>query len=398
MADSLSTTEDDLAVSRSTGRTPRDGERHAPDAERRDGRSAFLYDADGEDREVVLDQSLIDGLQDDDLLWVDLRMPEREALGVLNGLFATAMKPFSASEEAPRPAIGDYGEYFVLRVLPLRSGYARQDAEALTCAMGRNWLATVHDGDVASLGHFSDHLRGDSVMGRLDAPSFLARLLEWVVNAYFDELDRLQGAIDDLEETILKERGGPAVIERLVALRRDVGRLRRRLSPHRQVFATLSHPSFDVISGSSAAREFAILSDRLGVALETADTTREMVVGAFDVFMTQTAQRTNDVMRILTIVSLLLLPAGVIAGTLGMNMLPGYLLHSWVFWAALTGMVVVSGGLLLIMRLRRWLESLAPLSDRDPAVCIRVTPERWSVRRAASPVDDESLQRTHEAP
>ncbi len=351
----ISSTPDTSQSTRQDGHAPQRGERHAPHAARVGGASAFLYDADGDDREVALDKSLVGALEDHDLLWIDLRMPASEALEVLNGVFPMEIRPLPTRESAQGPAIHDYGDYFVLRVLPLVGQGDGRKAGTLTCAVGRNWLASMHDGEVASLEGFSDHLRGDSVMGRLDAPSFLARLLEWVVNAYFDELDRLQGSIDDLEETILRERGGRSVMEKLVTLRRDTGRLRRRLSPHRQVFATLSHPSFDVISGSSAAGEFAILSDRLEAAVQTADTTREMVVGAFDLFMTQTAQRTTDVMRILTIVSLLLLPAGVIAGTLGMNMLPKYLLHPWVFWAGLAGMVLVSGSLLLVMRRRRWL-------------------------------------------
>lgn len=354
MAERQSTARAATQAARDRGRSPGSGERFAPGAERTNGRSAFLYDADGEDKEVVLEKALIDGLQDKDLLWIDLRMAEGEAVDVLNEAFGTNLRPMPMRGAAPGPSISDYGEYFVLRVLPLRGADAEDNAEALTCAVGRNWLATVHDGEVPSLEGFSDHLRGDSDMGRLDAPSFLARLLEWVLNAYFDELDRLQGTIDELEERILAERE-PTVIGTLVAMRHDIGRLRRRLSPHRQVFATLSHPSFDVISGSEAAREFEILSERLEMAIETADTTREMVVGAFDVFMTQTAQRTNEVMKVLTTVSVLLLPAAVIAGALGMNMLPKYLLQSWVFWGALIAMVLVSGGLLLLMRRRRWL-------------------------------------------
>jgi len=80
------------------------------------------------------------------------------------------------------------------------------------------------------------------------------------------------------------------------------------------------------------------------------------VVGAFDVFMAQTAQRTNNVMRVLTIVSLTLLPATLIAGILGVNMLPKYLLHSWVLWAGIGLMVVITAVVLLTMRLlRHWL-------------------------------------------
>jgi len=105
------------------------------------------------------------------------------------------------------------------------------------------------------------------------------------------------------------------VIACLVELRHETGRLRRRLSPHRQVFAKLSHPSFDVTSGRSAAREFGILAERLAMAMQAVQTTRETVIGAFDLVMTQTAQRTNNGLRVLTTVSLILLPATVIAGT-----------------------------------------------------------------------------------
>ena len=47
-----------------------DGEKDAPDVG--GGLSAFLYDADGDDREVALDGALVDGLADSDLLWVDV--------------------------------------------------------------------------------------------------------------------------------------------------------------------------------------------------------------------------------------------------------------------------------------------------------------------------------------
>ena len=118
----------------------------------------------------------------------------------------------------------------------------------------------------------------------------------------------------------------------------------------------MAHPSFDVISGSSSAREFGILADSLEMAVQAVDSTREMVVGAFDVFMTQTAQRTTNVMRVLTIVSLTLLPATIIAAILGVKMLPKYLLHSWVIWAGIGLMVVIAAVVLLTMRLlRHWL-------------------------------------------
>ena len=328
-------------------------ETNAPDVGM--GLSAFLYDADGDDHEVPLDRALVDGLADSDLLWVDVDSSQTEALTGVTELLPVNLEstPVGATN---RPFIHDFGASYVLGVLPFPTGVTKPESEALICAVGHNWLVTVHEGEVASLAEFADHLRGDSVLGRLDAPSFLARLLEWMVNGYLDHLDDVRATIDDLEESILRDRANNEVVARLIELRHDIGRLRRRLAPHRQVFATLAHPSFDVISGSASAREFEILADRLETAVQAFDSTREMVVGAFDVFMTQTAQRTNNVMRVLTIVSLTLLPATLIAGLLGVNMLPKYLLHSWVLWAGIGLMVVIGAVVLVTMRLlRRWL-------------------------------------------
>lgn len=329
------------------------GEKNAPDVD--GGLSAFLYDAEGDDHEVALDGALIDGLADSGLLWVDVDSSRKEAVAGVARLLPVDLESMSVAATS-RPFIHDFGESFVLGVLPLPPSMAKPGSEALICAVGHNWLVTAHEGEVASLAEFAAHLRGDSALGRLDAPSFLARLLEWMINGYLDHLDDLHATIDDLEESILRDRADNEVIGRLIELRHKIGRLRRRLAPHRQVFATLAHPSFDVISGSASAREFEILADRLEITVQAVDGTRQMVVGAFDVFMTQTAQRTNNVMRVLTIASLTLLPATLIAGVLGMNMLPKYLLQSWLFWAGIGLMMVIGAVVLVTMRLlRHWL-------------------------------------------
>ena len=60
-------------------------------------------------------------------------------------------------------------------------------------------------------------------------------------------------------------------------------------------------------------------SQRLERALEAITNARDMLIGTFDVHMTRTAQRTNDVMRVLTLASVMLLPSVVLAGVMGMN-------------------------------------------------------------------------------
>ena len=131
--------------------------------------------------------------------------------------------------------------------------------------------------------------------------------------------------------------------------------LRSGLSPHRYVYGTLAHASSDVVAGSDAAGDFALLGERVEQAVQAAQSARELIVGAFDLYMTRTAQRTNDVMKVLTVISALLLPASLIAGIFGMNMLPDLFMNQWFFSVAIVVMVAVSGGLLTVLRRRGYL-------------------------------------------
>lgn len=97
------------------------------------------------------------------------------------------------------------------------------------------------------------------------------------------------------------------------------------------------------------------LEDRLQQAIDTVDTTREMIVGSFDIFMTRTAQTTNDIMKRLTIVSVLLLPAAALAGIMGMNFKVEIFEWPWMFWVTIALMLVVAGVTLIVAKRRRWL-------------------------------------------
>jgi len=173
-----------------------------------------------------------------------------------------------------------------------------------------------------------------------------------------DAFERIE---DDLEETEIAairaaddEIGG--WVERFVSLRREVGRLRRALASHRQVFVALAHPEFDPVSTDRSAERFAGLVDTLGSVLDTATTaTRESMLGSFELLVARAGQRTNETMKVLTLVSVLVLPATAPAGILGMNFKVGLFAHPSYFWIAVGAMVVVASVTLAVAHLRSWI-------------------------------------------
>ena len=80
-----------------------------------------------------------------------------------------------------------------------------------------------------------------------------------------------------------------------------------------------------------------------------------MLIGTFDVHMTRTAQRTNDVMRVLTLASVVLLPAVVVAGVMGMNFKVGFFDDPDSFWIVVGVMIVLAITTIVVARWRRWL-------------------------------------------
>ena len=101
------------------------------------------------------------------------------------------------------------------------------------------------------------------------------------------------------------------------------------------MFARLASPELDHISSAQSSEAFRALSRQVADVIATIEDTREMLLGSFDILMSRTGQRTNDVMKVLTIASVVILPSTLIAGVLGMNFHPPFFDSPNLFWAAI---------------------------------------------------------------
>ena len=91
-------------------------------------------------------------------------------------------------------------------------------------------------------------------------------------------------------------------------------------------------------------------------AMAAVEGARELVLGSFNVYATRTAQRTNDTMKVLTLVTVLLLPGSLIAGLLGMNVIvPLDKDNPLSFWLVIAGVGLLAVVILTIARRRGWM-------------------------------------------
>jgi magnesium transporter len=216
-----------------------------------------------------------------------------------------------------------------------------------------NAVVSIHDRPVRGLEDAVRAHAGDPGFGDLDAGTFLGLLLDGILDGYHDELEAIERDVDRVDEAALRRDPTDEILKHLVSIRRRTATLRRSLAPQRAVYQTLARPIAG--KGSPIGAPWPELIDRLEHTIDAVERAHELLVGSFDIVMARTGQRTNDIVRVLTVISSVLLPSVVIAGVMGMNFHPAFFDQPALFFAVLALMALLAGGSLVVARIRRWI-------------------------------------------
>jgi magnesium transporter len=317
--------------------------------------AAFLYDAGRTDGRVSLADVIVENLTAEQLLWIDVS-GEQELAAVATTLGLTAETAHAIREPAPEPALFVHDNYVHIVVVAPSADNVPHVPQVLNCLVGPNWVLTVHPEEVEFLGHFDERIRGDSDLGKLDGHGFVAAILQEHVASYLAELRPLEAELDRLDLRSMTGRiGDERMLHELVWIRLRLAKLRRTLEPHRELLALLARSEFAVLSGSQAASDFGALSELLERTLQSMESTREMIIGSFEIYTTWTAHGTNKVMKRLTVASITLLPPTLLAGIMGMNSLPSALVTGQAFWLSTAAMLCLALTIFTLARVRNWI-------------------------------------------
>lgn len=318
-----------------------------------------LFDADRTDRELTVEEAPSIKVGDRQLLWIDApgRADQRDEIDELLGQFEVNSRTRrSVVDPEPTPALAVHGAYFHLRVATFAVAGELEAVVWLNIVAARNRVMTVHDEPIEFLAGIDERIEADADLGRIDAAEFVATLLDAAVTTYFAAVDRIEEIVDALDARSLRRDSSVNLLPELVEVRRRIARLRQLLASHREEFAALARPDLAIASDIGDFVLFPAVAERFERAIGAVENSRDLLLGSFEVYMTRTAQRTNDTMKVLALLSALLLPGALIAGLLGMNM-PGPFAPDdprafWIVVALIGALATVT---LVVARLRRWI-------------------------------------------
>jgi magnesium transporter len=320
--------------------------------------TAFVFDEEHAERVEDL-PAVLDDLDGDRLLWIALRDPDQRDVDEIRKLLDLSEASARRLVDPPNRACIDHeGERMHLTVFAASISNGEPCVVPVECLLGPNCILTAHEDEIEVLEDFRERAEdGQGSIGALDAPSFAAILLGWVVAGYVRAFEDIESELDKLDAHVMSSSANDAerCLARLVELRKSIGALRRTLRPHREVILSLAHPELDTLSSEASAERFLELERRLTQALEAARDAKESTLGSFDVLNARTTDRTNEIMKVLTLVTVILLPATVLGGIMGMNFDVSLFGVAWLFWIVIAGMVGIAVLVLSLARLRRWI-------------------------------------------
>ena len=301
------------------------------------------------------EQPNIESLSWGDLTWTDIAPPTEKETGYLAQNFP--FHPLDLDDtlsRIQRSKIDEYKEYlFLVFHFPIyRKAERVLTSSQVSVFIGPNYLITLHNGELKPLVKLFKECRIDEESRReyLSQGSgfLLYRILDRLVDYCLPILNKVGSGIEEVEDTIFSDRKRGAIRE-ISRLRRDIIAFRRIIWPMRAVIGSLE-PKVRRFVKKDLAVYFGDMVDHLDRIWDGLDEYKEIIEGLSDTYDSLATNRTNEVVRILTIIATILLPVTVVASIYGMNISLPFMDSDYALLYVFLIMLVVIGGILYFLR------------------------------------------------
>jgi magnesium transporter len=296
------------------------------------------------------------------LTWIHLDAPESMYAGTLAERFG--WHPLDVEDvlsKRQRPKVDDYADegylFGVLHFPVYDRTIQRLNAAELDFFIGPDYLVTLPTVELLPLTRLFRRCEEDEAFrGQLFSKGS-GRLLYEVLDDLFDYcfpiLDKIGHKLDSLEDDVFEGRS-EEVVRDISNVKQEIISYRKIVKPERSTLRLLER-HVERFLPEELELYFDDVVDAAERIWDILDNYKEVVEALEDTNESVISHRQNDVLRILTVFSVVLLPLTLITGFFGMNVhFPGFE-TAWAFWVIFAGMLVSLAGLLAFFRLKRWI-------------------------------------------
>jgi magnesium transporter len=309
-------------------------------------------------------------LKDDKaLVWVDMEAPAEADDYVLLDIFR--FHPLTVEDcraNRHHPKVEEFPDYlyFIVHAVRTDASPDRFNTVELDGYLGRNFVVTYHHERFPSIDKVKQSIRSSPVICQRGAPFLLHQIIDSIVDDYLPVMDDFDERISALEDDIFSlSRPNKEILEEILSLKRSLLRLKRITSKQLDVLYRISHGQFQLISGQ-VLPFYRDIYDHLVRVSDLAESYRDLISGSLEAYLSVVSNRLNEIMKVLTIFSAIMLPLTFIVGVYGMNFEYMPELHSrYGYYVVWTIMVAIVFGMLIYFWRRGWLGSAEKSKDEE---------------------------------
>lgn len=290
--------------------------------------------------------------------WVDVQGIGDEAvirrLGEIFSIHPLALEDAVNVPQRPKSEAYERFQLFITRMT--RYGAESEvEVEQLSIFLGDTFVLTLQErpGDV--LDPLRARIRAGTGTIRRNGPDYLAyAIIDTVIDGYYPVLEAIGDTLEALEAETL-ERAGPGQLRRLYAVKRQLLEVRRAIWPQREAINELIRAEHPLVS-EPVRLHLRDCYDHVVQVIDVTESYRELVGTLMDLHLTMVGQRTNEVMKVLTVMATIFIPLTFVVGVYGMNFthMPE-LAVPWAYPAVLAFMAAIAGAMVVYFWRKGWI-------------------------------------------
>jgi magnesium transporter len=290
--------------------------------------------------------------------WLDLSDTSETGLALLGKQFG--FHPLALEDcghEDQRPKAEEYGDYTFL----VSQGFHCPNGNLgelrwyeLHAFLARNYIVTVHDGPIPGLDTVWKRVTGDEALLRKGVDFIYYQLQDRIVDDNFPILDIISDELECIEDDVMQQQQSEKeTLKRIFGLKSKLVLMRKILSPQRDIMALLARGVDERIS-ERAALYFRDVYDHLARIVESIESNRDLLGNALEAHMSAQSQRSNDIMKTLTLMSAVFMPLTFITGFFGQNFEHLPFGSDALMYTMYASCILVPSGLLYWFKKKHW--------------------------------------------
>ncbi|HEY2472088.1 MAG TPA: magnesium/cobalt transporter CorA [Terracidiphilus sp.] len=281
--------------------------------------------------------------------WFDVADPASPELDELARRFELHELQVEDCRHRPQRPKAEEHDRYIFTVLKHIHDQAELEFDDIDLFLGPGFLISVRSADAVVVERVRVRASEEKVE-RLDRLFYM--IVDQIVDGYQPVLDKLADEISEIEDVVL-DRPDPETLARIFSLKRKLVEFRRVASGMREVVNALTRREGGLL-GDDLDPYFRDVYDHIIRTVDMIETYRDLLSGALDIYLSAVANRTNEVMKVLTIWGTVALPLVIITGFFGMNLKLPWANNPRGTEYAVALMAVSTISILVYFKIKRW--------------------------------------------